>query len=133
MQDFTLPILDALQTQSEFLKDRVASRIARHKLKLTSTNQPDVSGFGYSGNVIAEVRFRDSLRKRDMGAGSGYHQGKYIGINPSAPHKGRKKANIVNRPMHHFAHNMEEIAQAEFEISTWASVIKPLNNLNNGN
>ena len=133
MQDFTIPILEAVQTQSEFLQERVASRIARHKLKLTGTNKPDVSGFGFSGNVIAEVRFRDSLRKRDMGAGKGYHQGRYVGINPDAPHKGRKMANIVNCPMHHFAHNLEEIAQAEFEISAWAFIIEPLNNLNNGN
>jgi len=127
MQNFTTPILEAIQTQTQFLQERVASRIARHKLKLTGTNKPDISGFGFAGNIVAEVRFRDSLRKRDMGAGKGYHQGKYVGIHPEAHHKGRKKANLVNRPMHHFAHNLEEIAEAEFVISAWASIIEPLN------
>ena len=133
MQDFQQPILDAIATQSEFLSDRVASRIARHKLKLTGSDRPETRSTAFSGLIVADVLFRDSLRKRDMGAGPGYHQGQYVGINPSAPHKGRKKANIVNRPMHHFAHNLEEIAQAEFTISAWNAVIEPLQSLNNGN
>lgn len=126
MQDFSIPILEAVETQKEFLEERIPSRIARHKIKLTGANKPDISAFRFLGTVIAEVSFRDSLRKRDMGAGRGYHKGQYIGEHPEAFHKRRKRANIVNRPMHHFAHNLEEIAQAEFETSAWNSIIKPL-------
>lgn len=116
-------LLEYVETWARATERIVGAAIKKNKIRLSDPQRENIriDILQKAADLLGvQVIFRDALRYRDMGAGSGYHKGKRTAKTPpvakraktleayterrfrgpSQPAKIRKPAPIVNRPLY---------------------------------
>lgn len=100
MQDEIIDFLEGWIPSTEGI---VGSTLKKHKVKISQTNKQNIRidlERHQDMLIMLKVRYRDSLRYTDMGAGRGYSKGQRITNASYAAALGRRKRKpIVNKPV----------------------------------
>lgn len=125
-------VVEFLETWIPGTEAIVGSLLKKHKVKISKTEQQNIriDLERHAGLLIRlKVRYRDSLRYTDMGAGRGYAKGQRITM---AAYKGvlqkRKRKPIVNKPVWRRLYGLQRVIAGQI-VETLISTTTQLKNV----